>query len=312
MSDLNEGGSPIKVLCVDDSASIIALLKAILTPKHGFTVIGAAENGRIAASMVADLKPDVMTLDIHMPELDGVSYMETQFKKGSHPPVVMISSVAREEMELAQRALKAGASDYVEKPTFNNLTQHAEEIRSKLQMAYKTSKREAQVSDFDNGVNQKKTDQKLVRLLIAGDQDVGRLPLIFSQVQGIQPPTIVLLDLEVNTPENVAQSIQTTPFKSLGVVTTPIQVKENEVGIMGFTSGQVACQQQLQGRPVCVCVLGLPSLVVMASLAKWSGITLILEDIDARGNSAFLALKKVATDVMPIHSMGYMAIKLSA
>jgi chemotaxis protein methyltransferase CheR len=314
MSTPQSENQPIRVLCVDDSASIIALLKAILSPKFGFTVVGVAENGKVAVQMVKDLKPDVMTLDIHMPELDGVSYMENHFKKGAHPPVLMISSVAREETELAQRAINAGASDYVEKPAFNNLNKHAEEIRMKLIAAFQAGQTNVVHQNFDNGsgVDTTAKSNRLNRIIVVTAGDEGRLPLVFSQVQGDQPPTILLIDGSQDAFQKSVTAVKTGNYKNLGVINDPSVAKINEVGMMPFTEGLKSCQAKFQSSSVCICVLGVPSGDIVNAISPWQGILLIMEEIDNNGQPTYQSLKKIAKDCTPIHSIGYMSLKLAS
>src|SRR5690606_29906934 len=103
---------PIKVMCVDDSPVVLKLLKKIISSQHGFEVVATANNGAEAVDMLKKHEVDLMTLDIHMPVMDGVSYLEKNFKHG-HPPVVMLSSVTEEGTGPSMRCLELGASDYV-------------------------------------------------------------------------------------------------------------------------------------------------------------------------------------------------------
>ena len=105
----------------------------------GFKHVRAFENGKEAHEILQKEKVDIMTLDIHMPEEDGLSYLKKNFKK-DHPPVIMVSSVSSETSELALKALDLGASDYVEKPTLQNFESITEELRIKLNLAFRTSK----------------------------------------------------------------------------------------------------------------------------------------------------------------------------
>lgn len=128
--------SLLNVLCVDDSATILTLLSAILTKEHGFCVVGTAKDGHEAKrQLAAHPETHLMTLDIHMPELDGIGYLSNHFH-GKHPAVVMVSSISREENALAAKALSLGASDYIEKPKAQDLAIRAEEIRNKLRAAF--------------------------------------------------------------------------------------------------------------------------------------------------------------------------------
>lgn len=125
-----------QVLCVDDSPTILALLKRILTPDKGFQVKATASNGKQALDILAREKFDAITLDLHMPEMDGVSFLRNYNKKGT--PVIVLSSINRDDPSIAREAISLGASDYVEKPSLENLSRAGEEIRSKLKSVLMT------------------------------------------------------------------------------------------------------------------------------------------------------------------------------
>lgn len=123
--------SPIQVLCVDDSPVILSLLKKILVPAEGFQVKATASNGKEALEMVKSQKFDIITLDLHMPEIDGLGFLE-QSQSLNRPPAIIVSAINRDDQSIAQKALKLGAADYVEKPSLENISQAGNEIRSKL------------------------------------------------------------------------------------------------------------------------------------------------------------------------------------
>lgn len=129
-SEVKQTNKVYKVLCVDDSSSIHALLGRVLVKEKGFEITGHATNGREALALLARQKFDAITLDLHMPEMDGLEFLRTHSDRSA--PILIISSVDRDEKSLGQRALSLGAFDYVEKPSFDNLNQAGEEIRSKL------------------------------------------------------------------------------------------------------------------------------------------------------------------------------------
>jgi chemotaxis protein methyltransferase CheR len=124
----------LRVMCVDDSPTVLTLLKKILSPAQGFEVVCTAINGIDAAEKLKNHKIDIVTLDIDMPVQGGVEYLRQNFGPG-HPPVVMLSSFARDGHPSALRSFGVGAIDYVEKPTLENLNQRGEEIRTKLRAA---------------------------------------------------------------------------------------------------------------------------------------------------------------------------------
>ncbi len=125
----------LDVLCVDDSATILALLKKILGKETGFNVKATAANGREALEKIKTQKFDLITLDLHMPELDGVGFL-TQSKSMDRPPVIIVSSINRDDPSIAKMAIDLGAADYVEKPSLENIAQAGNEIRSKLKMVW--------------------------------------------------------------------------------------------------------------------------------------------------------------------------------
>lgn len=118
-----------EVLCVDDSQTIHALLAKILTPDNHFKIKAKAMNGREALDILKNQKFDIITLDLHMPEIDGVGFLK-EYK--GEAPVVVLSSINRDDPSVAQQAIKLGAKDYIEKPSLENFAQACNEIRGKL------------------------------------------------------------------------------------------------------------------------------------------------------------------------------------
>jgi two-component system chemotaxis response regulator CheB len=106
----------ISVLVVDDSVVVRRLIVDALTGVKDITVAGTAANGRIALTKIEDLKPDVITLDIEMPELDGLGTLRELRKKHRRLPVIMFSTLSIAGATATLEALAAGATDFVTKP----------------------------------------------------------------------------------------------------------------------------------------------------------------------------------------------------
>lgn len=136
----------IKVLIVDDSALIRAILTEIINQTDDLEVIGVARDPIIAREKIRELKPDVITLDIEMPNMDGLEFLEKLMRL--HPlPVLMVSTLTEKGSTAALRALELGAVDYIAKPKVdikNQLESYAEEITSKLRMIAKAQVRAKQ------------------------------------------------------------------------------------------------------------------------------------------------------------------------
>jgi len=107
--------SPIRVLCVDDSALMRKMIPQILSSDPEIEVVGTAMDGLFALKKIAEVKPDVITLDIDMPRMDGIETLRRIVAEFG-TPVIMVSSLALRDAEMTFKALEIGAFDYVTKP----------------------------------------------------------------------------------------------------------------------------------------------------------------------------------------------------
>ncbi|MCL1940413.1 MAG: response regulator [Synergistaceae bacterium] len=102
-----------KVLVVDDAAFMRMMLKDILT-KNGFEIVGEAENGAIGVAAFQKLKPDIVTMDITMPEMNGIDAVKAIKTLDAAAKIVMVSAMGQQSMVI--EAIQAGASDFIVKP----------------------------------------------------------------------------------------------------------------------------------------------------------------------------------------------------
>ncbi|MBW5394795.1 protein-glutamate methylesterase/protein-glutamine glutaminase, partial [Brachyspira hampsonii] len=128
----------IKVLAIDDSALIRQLLTKIVNSDPALEMVGTAANPILAENKVKNLKPDIITLDIEMPEMDGITYLK-KLMLNNPIPVIMFSSLLDKHRELALDALNIGAFDYVIKPSANvrdGVEELATDLVEKIKNAY--------------------------------------------------------------------------------------------------------------------------------------------------------------------------------
>lgn len=128
---------PVRVLIVDDSAAIRRVLTEILDQDPGIEVVGTAPDPYIARERIKKLDPDVITLDIEMPRMDGITFLRNLMRLRPMP-VVMISALTEAGADATLEALALGAVDYVTKPgadAAGNMDQYAEEIVAKVKAA---------------------------------------------------------------------------------------------------------------------------------------------------------------------------------
>ena len=108
---------PIRVLLVDDSAVVRSVLKKGLSEASGMEVVGVAHNGRQGLEMVEAEKPDAVVLDVEMPEMTGIEFLDTlQPAKRDDLVVVMFSSASKKNAEVTMECLSRGAQEFISKP----------------------------------------------------------------------------------------------------------------------------------------------------------------------------------------------------
>ncbi|MCO7191131.1 MULTISPECIES: chemotaxis response regulator protein-glutamate methylesterase [unclassified Pseudoalteromonas] len=127
----------IKVLIVDDSPSLRAILTAVLEAADDIKVVGAAEDPYQARDMIKQLNPDVLTLDIEMPKMNGLSFLKNLMRLRPMP-VIMLSTLTQQGSPATLEALELGAIDFIAKPTSNvaeKLNAYAEKLHQKIRIA---------------------------------------------------------------------------------------------------------------------------------------------------------------------------------
>lgn len=128
---------PIKVLIVDDSALVRKLLSEMLRRDRDIDVVGSAADPYLAREKIKQLNPDVVTLDVEMPRMDGLTFLENLMRLRP-TPVVMVSSLTQQGADVTLRALELGAIDFVAKPKVDiagSLKEYAQELVAKVKMA---------------------------------------------------------------------------------------------------------------------------------------------------------------------------------
>ena len=127
----------LRVLIVDDSALVRRLLTEMLSSDPGITVLGAAHDAYDAREKIKALNPDVLTLDVEMPRMDGVTFLRNLMRLRPMP-VIMVSSLTERGAEVTLDALSIGAVDYLPKPKIDlaaTLADYKEELISKVKAA---------------------------------------------------------------------------------------------------------------------------------------------------------------------------------
>jgi two-component system chemotaxis response regulator CheB len=126
-----------KVLIIDDSALVRSLMSAIIDSQPDMRAVGAAPNPLVAREMIRALDPDVLTLDVEMPKMDGIEFLD-RLMRLRPMPVLMVSSLTERGADVTMRALELGAVDFVTKPKIGiaeGLNGSAGDIVDKIRIA---------------------------------------------------------------------------------------------------------------------------------------------------------------------------------
>lgn len=165
----------IKVLCVDDSALIRDLLREIINEHADMEVIAVAPDPLVARDLIKQHDPDVLTLDVEMPRMDGLDFLE-RLMRLRPMPVLMVSSLTREGSEVTLRALELGALDFVEKPSLgirSGMMEYSEQIADKIRAAANSRPRAAPSREAAPRAMLKAPLQTSEKLLIIGASTGG-------------------------------------------------------------------------------------------------------------------------------------------
>ncbi len=153
----------ISVLVCDDSALMRNLISRMVDSEPDLTVAGKAMNGKFALDKIKRLNPDVIVMDLEMPEMNGIEFLKERKKRGIEIPVVILSSIAKKGAEITMEALSLGASDFILKPsTGSNDIQNVQQDLTKTLKAYgnRYKERSGSGSKWENAGKSIRTTRK--------------------------------------------------------------------------------------------------------------------------------------------------------
>ena len=122
----------LRVLVVDDSAVFRRVISQALASLPDVEVVGSVSNGKLALERVRELHPDLLTLDLEMPEMDGLGVLDALLQAGETVPAIVVSALTRQGSRATLRALEKGAFDFITKPDLGSAEQSREAILQEL------------------------------------------------------------------------------------------------------------------------------------------------------------------------------------
>ena len=234
-------GRMIRVLCVDDSALIRELMAEIINAQPDMQVVATAPDPLVARDLIKRHEPDVLTLDVEMPRMDGLDFLE-RLMRLRPMPVVMVSSLTERGGEITLRALELGAVDFVSKPRLGirgGMLEYAETIADKIRAAARARVRPA---------------GRAVTSPSAGGAQAGSV-LSNSAQSNPYPSSLADRSVAASVATSVATSVaapvsqDTVPPATAAASRRPLLSSEKLIAVGASTGGTEAIRAVLQSLP---------------------------------------------------------------
>lgn len=193
----------IKVLIIDDSALIRSILTEIVKSQSDMEVVGVAPDPLVARELIKQTNPDVLTLDVEMPKMDGLDFLE-KLMRLRPMPVIMVSSLTERGSEITLRALELGAVDFVTKPKLSiqsGMLEYAQIIVEKIRGAAKA-----------------KVGSRLLNVVAQGKQSTGVLPSVKNPL--VSSEKLIIIGASTGGTEAIKSFLCQMPSDSPGILIT--------------------------------------------------------------------------------------------
>jgi two-component system chemotaxis response regulator CheB len=224
----------VRVLIVDDSALMRNLIGKIINAGEDLEVADKAVNGKFALEKIPKARPDVIVLDLEMPDMNGIEFLKERKKREIDVPVVILSSLARKGAQITMEALDLGASDFLLKPSgpiSEDIHKVGEQLVKTVRVYgqnYKKRKKPAQAQEEEKGEKQKAIEQSYTQ---DTKLDVSQvLTKKKSYEKTTSAPEIIAIGISTGGPNALREMFQKIDSR----VTLPILVVQHMPA--GFTS----------------------------------------------------------------------------
>ncbi len=211
----------MRVLVADDAVLFRRLLADVLASLPDVEVVGSAANGKIAIQKVRELKPDLLTLDIEMPEMDGLAVLDALLRSGEPPvEVIVVSALSRRGGDLTMRALEKGAFDFITKPDAATPEQGREALRRELAVRVRAVAHRLEVRSILRGKSSPAPSETSATNLSGeralGASSLGGVAMRMQRLSNPEKPDMVLIGVSTGGPVALAKLLPAIP-KDIGV-----------------------------------------------------------------------------------------------
>jgi len=196
----------LRVLVVDDTIVFRRAVSDALAVEPGIEVVGTAPNGRLALARISEFHPDLVTLDIEMPEMNGIEVLQAMNTAELNVGSIVLSSVTTRGGEMTVRALELGAFDFLTKPEGGGLTSNVALLRSRLVPMIRAFERRREIRTILKGGNG--STQRLVTPASVSAPPVSTEPLRVIRRSG---PPMVLIGVSTGGPAALSKLLPALP-----------------------------------------------------------------------------------------------------
>jgi len=212
---------PLRVLVIDDTVLYRKIISDILGEIPGIEVVGTANNGKIAMSRIASMQPDLVTLDVEMPEMNGLEVLTLIKEQGMEVGAIMLSSFTRQGSDITIKALELGAFDFISKPDSGSMDQNKRIIAGALVPMIKAFARRREIAAILKGkAIQPAATAPFVRRSEERIETPG--PVRATGEAARMKPEIVAIGISTGGPNALAQMLPQIP-SDLGIPIVIVQ-----------------------------------------------------------------------------------------
>jgi len=195
--------NPLRVLVVDDTVVYRKIVSDLLSEVPDVEVVGSAHNGKIALAKIASLKPDLLTLDIEMPEMDGLETLKRMKTEAPDVGAIMLSSLTHQGSEMTLKALELGAFDFIPKPQDGTIKENIEAVKTVLIPMLRAYARHKEIRSILRGKALSDGDVQTITQSVKADTS--------SSVRAKEKADIVAIGVSTGGPNALAKMMPELP-----------------------------------------------------------------------------------------------------
>jgi len=218
----------LKVIVVDDTILFRTVITDVLRTIPGVDIVGSAASGKVALAKIAELKPDLVTLDIEMPGMDGLQVLDEMRKSNFDTGVIIVSSYTSRGSSQTMRALEKGAFDFITKPASGSAEQNRAAVLEALVPRVKAFERRREITKILQRPSSPSLPPKPVRAAadrispVQAPSDLNAVEKSMQRIAGVRKPEMVLIGVSTGGPVALAQLLPALPA-DLGVPIVIVQ-----------------------------------------------------------------------------------------